>query len=147
MGDTLMAWTLATAGSWGVATSSAPATDLAAVMALPGSWLYDTHPAAGGSQRVFVRKDQWGSLLATPNVDLINPNYGTSTGGTPVTISGEGLTGSTGVTFGGTAGTAFTVASDALIRVTTPAHATGTVAVVVANPRGNVTVSNGYTYS
>jgi hypothetical protein len=142
-----MAWTLITAGSWGVATSSAPATDLAAVMALPGSWLYDTHPLPAGTQRVFVRKDQWGNLLATPNVDSVTPNYGTAAGGTAVTVNGEGLTGSTGVTFGGVAGTAFSVASDALIRVTTPAHATGTVPVVVANPRGNVTVSNGYTYS
>jgi hypothetical protein len=142
-----MTWTLTTAGSWGVATTNNPAADLAAALALPGSWRYDTSPLPGGTQRLFVRKDQWASLLAAPNVDSVTPNYGTAAGGTPVTINGEGLTGSTGVTFGGTAGTAFSVASDALIRVTTPAHATGTVPVVVANPRGNVTISNGYTYS
>jgi hypothetical protein len=141
-----MAWTLRPAGSWGVATTNAPATDMAAVMALPGSWKYDTNPY-GGAQRVFVRKDQWANLSATPGVDSITPNSGTAAGGTPVVVQGEGLTGSTGVTFGGTSGTAFSVVSDAQINVTTPAHASGTVAVVVANPRGNVTVSNGYTYS
>jgi len=141
-----MAWSIKPAGSWGIATTTSPATELAAALSKPGSWLYDTNPS-GGSQRIFMRKDQWGTLLAAPAVDSINPNYGTSSGGTPVAILGEGLTGSTGVTFGGTAGTSFSVVSDAQINVTTPFHATGTVAVVVQNPRGNVTVSNGYTYS
>ena|SRR5215831_81992 len=140
-----MAWSIKPAGSWGVCTTTSPATETAAALARPGSWLYDTNPY-GGVQRLYVRKDQWGTLNATPGVDQVTPTTGTAAGGTPVTVYGEGLTGSTGVTFGGTAGTAFTVVSDSQLTVTSPAHAAGAVNVVVANPRGNVTVTNGYTY-
>jgi hypothetical protein len=120
---------------------------VAAVLALPGSWKFDQYPqGATPTQRLFVRKDQWGSLAASPGVDNVTPNSGLAAGGTAVQIVGEGLTGSTGVTFGGTAATSFVVASDALITCVTPAHAAGAVNVVVANPRGSVTVTNGYTY-
>jgi len=136
-----MTWTIKPAGSWGVCTSSAPGTDFPAALALPGSWHYFP-----GANTLLVRKDQWGSLNATPGVDYVSPSSGPQAGGAPVSIGGEGLTGSTGVTFGGTAGTSFTVVSDSLVRVNTPAHAAGAVNVVVANPRGNVTVTNGYTY-
>jgi hypothetical protein len=142
-----VAWTLKPAGSWGIATSNAPATDVATALALPGSWKLDQYPqGATPTQRLYVRKDQWGSLAATPGVDSINPTTGPIAGGTVVNLVGEGLTGSTGVTFGGTAGTAFSVVNDGSITVTTPAHAAGAVNVVVANPRGNVTVTNGYTF-
>jgi hypothetical protein len=79
-------------------------------------------------------------------VDSVVPSSGTAAGGTGVTLRGEGLTGSTGVTFGGTAATGFLVNNDATITCITPAHAAGAVAVVVANPRGNVTLPAGYTY-
>jgi hypothetical protein len=137
-----MTWTaLKPAGSWGVATSSAPATDMATILALPGSWpWYPTGTA-------LVRKDQWGALLSPPAVDAVSPNTGGIAGGTPVVITGHGLIGSTGVTFGGTAGTSFSVVNDTQVNVTTPAKAAGAVNVVVANPRGNVTVANSYTYA
>jgi hypothetical protein len=140
-----MAWSIKPAGSWGVATTTAPATETAVALTKPGSWLYDTNPS-GGQQRVFVRKDQWGTLAAAPGVDAVSPNTGLAAGGTAVSIVGEGLIGSTGVTFGGSAATSFVVVSDALLTCVTPAHAAGAVNVVVANPRGNVTVTGGYTY-
>jgi hypothetical protein len=134
-------WSIKPMGSWGAATSSAPATDFPAVLALPGTW----HWYPGGTT-LAVRKDQWGALAAVPGVDRITPMSGTAAGGTPVTLSGEGLTGSTGVTFGGTAATAVVVVNDANITCVTPAHAAGGVAVVVANPRGNVTMPAAYTF-
>jgi len=140
-----MAWSIKPAGSWGVCTTTAPGTETAQALSKPGSWLYDTNPI-GGTQRVFVRKDQWGTLVATPGVDNVSPSSGPQAGGTAVTITGEGLIGSTGVTFGGTAGTSFSVVSDAQLNVTTPAKAAGAANVVVANPRGNVTVTNGFTF-
>jgi hypothetical protein len=140
-----MAWSIKPAGSWGVATTTAPASETAAALARPGSWLYDANPS-GGVQRLYVRKDQWGTLVASPGVDSVSPNTGPQAGGTVVTVVGEGLTGSTGVTFGGTAGTSFSVVDDSQLRVTTPAKTAGAVNVVVQNPRGNVTVTNGYTY-
>jgi len=135
-------WTIKQAGSWGQATSSAPGTDFPAALALPGTWRW--YP---GATTLLVRKDQWGALAATPGVDSIAPPGGPIAGGTGVTISGEGLIGSTGVTFGGTAATGFLVVGDSTITCISPAHAAGAVAVVVANPRGNVTVANGFTYA
>jgi hypothetical protein len=141
-----MTWSIKPAGSWGVATTTAPATETAVGLAKPGSWLYDMNPQAG-TQRLYVRKDQWASLAAAPEVDSVAPVTGTAAGGTGITISGSGLIGSTGVTFGGTAATGFLVVADATITCLTPAHAAGPVAVVVLNPRGNVTVTNGFTYT
>ena len=140
-----MTWTIKPAGSWGVATTTSPGTETAAALARPGSWLYDTNPS-GGTQRLFVRKDQWGTLAATPGVDNISPSSGVAAGGTAITITGEGLTGSTAVSFGGVAATSVVVVSDSSITCVTGAHAAGAVNVVVTNPRGNVTVTNGYTY-
>jgi IPT/TIG domain len=136
-----VSWSIKPAGSWGVATTSAPGSELAAALAKPGSWLW--HPAAN---TVMVRKDQWGSLVAVPEVDNVTPAGGTTAGGTGVTVNGSGLIGSTGVTFGGTAATGFLVNADSTITCLTPAKTAGPVNVVVLNPRGNVTVTNGYTY-
>lgn len=137
-----MAWSIKPSGSWGVATTSAPASDMAAALALPGSWHW--YP---GANTLLVRKDQWATLVATPEVDSVSPAGGPVAGGTGVTVSGSGLIGSTGVTFGGTAATGFLVNSDSTVTCITPAHAAGAVNVVVANPRGNVTVTGGFTYA
>ena len=67
----------------------------------------------------------------------ITPVRGPIAGGTPVTIEGTGFDAATGVTFGGVAGTAFTVNSDTSVTVTTPAHAAGSVGVVVESPGGD----------
>jgi len=140
-----VAWSIKPAGSWGIATSSAPATDVAAALALPGSWLLDQYPH-GGTQQLYVRKDQWPGLAAAPTVTSVTPGTGTAAGGTGVTLSGTALTGSTGVTFGGTAATGFLVNAPDTVTCISPAHAAGAINVVLANPRGNVTVTNGYTY-
>jgi hypothetical protein len=67
----------------------------------------------------------------------ISPTRGPSTGGTPVTITGSGFTGATGVTFGGAAGRLFTIVNDTTITVETPATAPSTVEVLVLDPAGN----------
>jgi hypothetical protein len=67
----------------------------------------------------------------------IDPARGPLSGGTEVTITGSGFTGSTGVTFGGVAATSFTVVDDNTITAVTPAGASGTVDVVVLDPAGN----------
>jgi hypothetical protein len=136
-----MSWSIKSLGSWGAATSSAPGTDFPAVLALPGTWRWFP-----GVNTLLVRKDQWGTLAATPAVDSIQPTGGPAAGGTGVTIRGSGLIGSTGVTFGGTAATGFIVNSDATVTCISPAHAAGAVPVIVLNPRGNVTAAEQYTY-
>ncbi|MFF1571255.1 IPT/TIG domain-containing protein [Leifsonia sp. NPDC058292] len=77
------------------------------------------------------------ALAAPPTITAVAPASGPETGGTPVTITGTGFTGATGVTFGGDAGTAFTIVDDTTITVTTPPHAPGAVDVVVQSPFGD----------
>jgi hypothetical protein len=89
--------------------------------------------------------------LAAPEVSTVvrvsGAANGAVAGGTVVEIAGDNLTDVTGVTFGGTAGTALTIVDDQTIRVTTPAHAAGAVNVVVTDPDGAATKTNGYTYA
>ncbi|GHD83202.1 IPT/TIG domain-containing protein [Salinibacterium amurskyense] len=81
-----------------------------------------------------------------PTVSDLTPTEGPLAGGTEVTITGTGFTGSTGVTFDGDAGTSFTVGSDTEITVSSPAHAAETIAVVVQHPIGNAAAGN-FTYT
>lgn len=82
-----------------------------------------------------------------PSISGITPATGAVAGGTVVTINGSDFTGATGVTFGGTPGTALNVVSDSQIKVTAPAHAAGSVPVVVTTPDGNDTEASGFTYA
>lgn len=72
---------------------------------------------------------------------------GVAAGGDNVVITGGGFTGATGVTFGGVAGTAFTVDSDTQISVTTPAHAAGAVDVVIQGITPACTLTGVFTYT
>lgn len=74
------------------------------------------------------------------------PSYGIA-GGKVTRIIGQNFTGATGVTFGGTAGTAFSVVDDEVIQVTTPAKAAGSYDLVVQHPDGNATRVNGSTFA
>lgn len=89
--------------------------------------------------------------LAAPEVATVTRVSGAADGavggGTVVEIAGDNLRDVTAVTFGGTAGTALSIVSDQAIRVTTPAHAAGAVNVVVTDPDGSATKTNGYTYA
>jgi PKD repeat protein len=87
------------------------------------------------------------TYLAVPTFTGIAPAAGPITLGTPVTITGTGFTGATGVTLGGTAATAVTVISDTSITATAPAHAAGVVNVVVTTPGGTATGTGVYTYT
>lgn len=81
-------------------------------------------------------------------VESITPNTGLATaGGTVVTITGDNMTDTTGVTFGGTAGTSLVKVSDNEIRITAPAKAAGTYAVAVTDPSGTTTVASAVTYA
>lgn len=62
-------------------------------------------------------------------------------GGTAVRITGNHFTGTTGITFIGTAAPNFIVVSDGTIQVTAPAHAAGSGTLVVTNAAG---ASTGY---
>jgi len=82
----------------------------------------------------------------SPGILGVSPPLGVPTGGTVVTITGSGFTGATGVSFGGTAATGLTVVNDTSITVTTPAHASEAVDVVVTNSLGSTTGAKMFTY-
>ena len=68
-------------------------------------------------------------------ISSVSPDHGPTSGGTQVTITGTGFTGSTAVHFGSTPATSFHVASDTSITaVAPPGH--GKVAVSVTTPAG-----------
>ncbi len=108
------------------------------------------------STRVFAQRVKWLAVVAlvasavdlravAPLITSITPNRGPTAGGTSVTIAGQGLTGTTAVTFGGTAAV-FVVNDDSRITATSPAHAAGAVDVVVTNPDGSFTAMDGFSY-
>ena len=83
-----------------------------------------------------------------PTITSVSPTSGTTTGGTSVTISGANFAPGATVSFGGATAPNVTVANASSITATTPAHAAGTVNVVVTNPDHQAaTLTNGYTYT
>ncbi|MBU6280147.1 MAG: IPT/TIG domain-containing protein, partial [Actinomycetales bacterium] len=85
------------------------------------------------------------TYLAPPALSTITPASGPTTGGTSVTISGSGMSGATGVTFGGVPGTV-AATSDTSVTVTAPAGSAGTVTVALTTPGGTSSLTNAYTY-
>ncbi|MFD8677167.1 IPT/TIG domain-containing protein [Streptomyces seoulensis] len=79
-----------------------------------------------------------------PTINTINPTQGPTTGGTTVTLTGTGMTGSTAVRFGSTNATSFTVNSATRITAVSPPRAAGATAVTVVHPTGN---SNSVTFT
>ena len=84
-----------------------------------------------------------------PTVTALEPGSGSARGGDVVILTGSGFATGAVVTFGGVPGTDV-AALDSIatrLRVVTPAHAAGTVDIVVTNPDGrSATVPAGYTY-
>ncbi|MCX7117581.1 MAG: IPT/TIG domain-containing protein [Legionellales bacterium] len=83
---------------------------------------------------------------ADVTLSSVSPSSGAASGGTGVTLTGVGLTGATGVTFGGTAATSVNVVSSTTVTAVTPVHAAGAVDVVITTPSGSATKTIGYTY-
>jgi hypothetical protein len=73
----------------------------------------------------------------SPTVTKVEPNHGSPSGGTTVTITGTGFTGATAVKFGSTSANSFTVNSATSITAVSPTvKGTGTVDVTVTTPAG-----------
>ncbi len=140
-------------GSTDVEFAGVPALDV--VVAADGNSLTAvTPPNAEGPAAVSVTTAGGESVdnvqftyFALPTVATIAPAFGPIAGGTPVTLTGQDLTGATSVEFGGVPGTNVVVAPDGLsLTVTTPAHAEGSAAVVVRSPGGASTDDITFTY-
>jgi hypothetical protein len=82
-----------------------------------------------------------------PTISSALPNSGPVVGGTVVTITGTDFQSGATVTFGQSPATAVVFNSATQLQATTPAHAPGTVNVIVRNPdTQSATVSGGFTY-
>ncbi|MFX0578987.1 IPT/TIG domain-containing protein [Nocardia nepalensis] len=93
--------------------------------------------AGGTSNGVFY------TYVPLPILISLTPISGPAAGGTTVALTGVGLTGATGVSFGATPATSFTVVSDTLITAVAPAGV-GTVQVTVTTAVGS---SNGLAFT
>lgn len=126
-----------TFGSTVVATQSNDASSLVVISPnLPAGVVTVTVTTSGGSATT--------SYVYASNADSMDVTSGPVAGGTAVTITGTGLTGST-VTFGGAVATIVST-SDTEINLTTPGHVAGAVPVIVTTggvPRG---LDQQYTY-
>lgn len=89
---------------------------------------YGTSEAAAGAGYTYAE-------TPAPTVTKVSPDSGSAAGGTHVTITGTNFRCIDSVTFDDVPGTKVEVLSTTKLRVTTPAHAAGTVTVqVVVNP-------------
>jgi hypothetical protein len=89
------------------------------------------------------------AAAAAPTVTGVSPTSGSAAGGDPVTVTGSGFTGTTGVSFGTATASNLLVASDTQLTVTSPQAAVGTVDVTVTTPAGTsaATSADQFTYS
>jgi hypothetical protein len=127
-------------------SSSSPAVDPAfsAADPLTGNAINNSSspcPGTGGTGSSAYACLQWASTFTPrPRVTGITSAVGPATGGTSVTISGDGFTAATSVEFGGTPATGVTVSSDNSITVASPADVSGTnphtVHITVVSPGG-----------
>jgi hypothetical protein len=93
----------------------------------------------------YFYQQEWSNLGSTcmqrsgptrPTVKKLAPKAGAAAGGTVVTVTGTGFSGTTTVSFGGVPAASFTVSSSTAITVEAPAGTSGTVDVTVTNPAG-----------
>jgi hypothetical protein len=92
-------------------------------------------------------RDFFYSNYSAATITSLTPATGAAAGGTAIVIRGTGFDGASGVTFGGTAGTSFSVVNDETIHVTTPAKTAGTYDVIVQDDAGNVTDAASFIYT
>jgi formylglycine-generating enzyme required for sulfatase activity len=112
-----------------------------------------TTPAgAVGQASISVTTAAGTTLASTPfsyvqqQITSIVPNTGPYVGGTPITITGQYLAGTTAVTIGGVPCTNVVSVSATQVTAVTPAGSVGAVDVVVNGLKGSVTVGGGFTY-
>ncbi|HZE01519.1 MAG TPA: IPT/TIG domain-containing protein [Pseudonocardiaceae bacterium] len=93
-----------------------------------------------------INKSVIDDLYPAATVASITPATGAAAGGTPVTIKGTHLSGTTGASLGGVALTSFRVVNDTTITGTSGAHSAATVNLVVHDDDGDVTSTGAYVY-
>jgi hypothetical protein len=143
-------------GATSVSFGSVPATSF--TVNGPGTKITAVDPReAAGTVNVVVTTAAGPSIVTAadrftylgPAITTISPTSGSGSGGTKVSISGTGLSGTTSVSFGTVPATSFTVNGPGTkITAVSPAHAGGVVNIVVTTPGGTTVVapSDQFTY-
>lgn len=112
-----------------------------------GTWYLNGSSRTGFTNTYFPKFQITGTAITAPTISALAPAHGTTDGGTNVTITGTGFTGTTAVTFAGVAATSFTVDSDTQITAITPASTSaGDVDVAVTTGGGTTALASGYRY-
>jgi formylglycine-generating enzyme required for sulfatase activity len=134
----------------GVTVGGNPCT---AVAVLSPTSVRATTPSGAVGQAAIVVSSPTGSALSpTPftytqqSVVSVSPSSGPYQGGTPVTITGLNLLGTTAVTFGGVPATNVQVVSNTQVTAVTPPGSVGVAEVTVSGPWGTITALGGFTY-
>jgi hypothetical protein len=86
-------------------------------------------------------------IVLAPVLSTVSPASGSTSGGNAVTISGHYLDGASGVTFGSTPASSFSVDSSSQITAIAPASTAPTVDVRVTGPGGSSEVTPGDRYT
>jgi len=99
----------------------------------------------GGGSTALANAFTYASTSLT--VSSASPSSGPTAGGTVVTVAGSNFSSGATVSFGGSPASNVSFVSSTQLKATTPAHAAGTVNVVVTNPGGaSVTLANAFSY-
>ncbi len=139
-------WPLATESPLAGYSSTATASAGQSYQGPNGTTWYDM---TTGSSNTNVCLKAYAAPVSATTVTAVSPTYGSTSGGTAVTITGTNLTGASAVKFGGVAATNVTVVNSTRITCTSPAHAGGQVDVTVTTPLGTSSATgtgNDYTY-
>lgn len=86
------------------------------------------------------------AIVAFPSISSVAPTSGPAAGGTTLTLTGERLDRPVSVIFGGIAGLNLRSISDTEVQVDTPAHAAGTVDILLTTIEGTALVAGGFAY-
>lgn len=81
-----------------------------------------------------------------PTLSVLSPNSGATGGGTILTLTGTAFIPGTTVQVGGLPASNVTIVNASTLTAVTPAHAAGSVTVVVDNGIGTANLSNSFTY-
>jgi hypothetical protein len=89
------------------------------------------------------------AVVEVPVVSSVSPRQGPAGGGNWVVVTGQGFVGVSAVDFGAASTAKFTVESPLRLKVRAPAHAAGTVDIVVAGAAGrsNISALDRYTFA
>src|SRR2546427_822204 len=123
--------TVTVGGTAATGVSVVSATQLSATTPAHAAGAADVVVTVGGQSSATSAADQFTYVAPPPTVTGVSPTSGSTTGGTAITITGTNFDATATVSVGGTAATDVSVVSATQITATTPAHAAGTVDVVV----------------